>query len=140
MRGETKPTADLNTDLDKYMSRFEKLLNVPIRDISTVSYLNGPLPVLGLRHNAELRHCAPCTSAGLVAHVNLNEGWLCHGSIALANAEVQHTQHDLGHDADFDICHGLDALHRELAEEGEGEVLQQMVAEDADWGRLLFRP
>ena len=39
-------------------------------------------------------------------------------------------------DAYFDVGHGFDGLHRELAEEREGEVLQEVVAKDADPRRL----
>ena len=74
-----------------------------------------------------------------MVHLNADEGRGGAGVVALVHTELQHAEHDARHKAPPEACHGVHGQHRQLAEEGQHEVLQQAVPEHAHPWRLLPR-
>lgn len=100
-------------------------------------YLNRLLPILGLRSDGEGGHGAALSGTVTVIHLHTDEGRRgCH-AVLLVDPELQHAEHDARYEALAQACHGVHGLHRQLAEEGQHEMLQQAVAEHADCWRLL---
>lgn len=72
-----------------------------------------------------------------MVHLNADEGGAGLSAVAPVDAELQHAEHEASHEGGPEAGHGVHGLHRQLAEEGQHEVLQQVVLEEADGGRLL---
>ena len=102
-----------------------------------ISHLDGSLPVLGLGGDGEGGHGAALSGAVAVVHLDADEGGGGLGAVAAVDSELQHAEHEARHEAGPQPRHGVHGLHRQLAEERQHEVLQQMVLEDTDGGRLL---
>lgn len=94
-------------------------------------------PVLGLRGDGERRDSAALPGAVAVVHLNADEGRAGSGAVARVDAELQDAEHEASHEARPHAGQCVHGLDRQLAEEGQHEVLQKVVAEDAHpWGLL----
>ena len=74
-----------------------------------------------------------------MVHLNADEGRGGLGAVAAVDPELQHAEHEAGHEAGPEARHGVHGLDWQLAEEGQHEVLQQVVLEEADRRWLLAR-
>ena len=72
-----------------------------------------------------------------MVHLNADEGRAGLRAVAPVDTELQDAEHEAGHEGGPQARHGVHGLHRQLAEEGQHEVLQQVVLEEADGGGLL---
>ena len=72
-----------------------------------------------------------------MVHLNADEGRGGLSAVAAIDPELQHAEHEAGHEAGPQACHGVHGLDWQLAEQRQHEVLQQVVLEDADWRWLL---
>ena len=74
-----------------------------------------------------------------MVHLNADERRGGLGAVPAVDPELQHAEHEAGHEAGPQARHGVHGLDWQLAEEGQHEVLQQVVLENADRCWLLAR-
>ena len=88
------------------------------------THLYGLPPVLRLGGDGERGDSAALPGAVAMVHLNADEGRAGSGAVARVDAELQDAEHEASHEARPHAGQGVHGLDRQLAEEGQHEVLQ----------------